>query len=160
MTTPVPFMSSPLRIEPGWIDFNNHLNMGYYTVLFDRAADEVFAEFGFGPEYVARANNTTFAAEFHIRYLREVKPGDTLRSSFWLLDHDEKRFHTFQELYHEDGWLAATGEGLTLHVDLDGPRVAPMPDANLARVRAMAQAHARYPRPDGIGAQIGIRRKG
>jgi len=83
-----------------------------------------------------------------------------VRSSFHLIDHDEKRFHSFQQLYHEDGWLAATGEGLTLHVDLSGPRVAPMPADIRARVEKMAQAHAALPRPDGLGRKIGIRRKG
>jgi acyl-CoA thioester hydrolase len=83
-----------------------------------------------------------------------------MHSTFHLLDHDTKRFHSFQELYHEDGWLAATGEGLTLHVDLGGPRVAPMPEDVQARVAAMAQAHASLPTPEGVGRRIGISRKG
>ena len=159
MRDPLPFLDRWLSIEPGWIDYNDHLNMGYYTVLFDRAADEPFERFGFGPDYIRRTNHTTFSGEFHLRYLREVKLGDRLRSTFYLIDYDEKRFHTFQELYHEDGWISATGEGLTLHVDLDGPKVAPMPPDILGRIAAMAEAHARLPRPDGIGRRIGITRK-
>jgi len=160
MTQTTPFMSSLLEIEEGWIDYNDHLNMGYYTVLFDRAADQTFERFGFGPDYVSSSNHTTFSAEFHIRYLRELKLGDRVRSSFWLIDHDEKRFHSFQELYHQDGWLAATGEGLTLHVDLSGPRVVPMPPDIRARVAEMATEHARHPRPDGVGRKIGLRPRG
>jgi len=160
MSDAAPFLSSYHAVEEAWIDFNGHMNMGYYTVLFDRCADEAFAEMGFGPDYVAARNLTTFSAEFHIRYLREVKLGDRVRSTFYLLDHDEKRFHSFQELYHKDGWLAATGEGLTLHVDLGGPRVTPMPDDVRTRVEAMAHAHATLPRPDGVGRKIGIRHKG
>lgn len=160
MSDPAPFLSSYHTVEEGWIDYNGHMNMGYYTVLFDRCADEAFAEMGFGPDYVTARNLTTFSAEFHIRYLREVKLEDRMRSTFHLLDHDTKRFHSFQELYHEDGWLAATGEGLTLHVDLDGPRVAPMPEDVQARVAQMAQAHATLPTPDGVGRRIGIARKG
>lgn len=156
MTEQQPFMSSFLEIEPGWIDYNNHLNMGYYTVLFDRAADEAFAKFGFGPDYVSAANHTTFSAEFHVRYLREVKLGDKVRCSFWLIAHDEKRFHSFQEMYHEDGWLAATGEGMTLHVDLSGPRVAPMPPEILSRIAAMAEAQSHLPRPESVGRSIGL----
>ncbi len=159
MPEPKPFMSTWHEIEPGWIVYNNPLNMGYFTVLFDRAADEVFEQFGFGPDYLNRTNHTTFSGEFHLRYLREVKLGDKLRSSFYLIDYDEKRFHTFQELYHEDGWISATGEGLTLHVDLTGPKVAPMPSDILDRVSAMQRAHADLPRPDGVGRRIGIPRK-
>ena len=36
-----PFVSSLMRVEPQWIDYNGHLNMAYYNVLFDRAVDEV-----------------------------------------------------------------------------------------------------------------------
>lgn len=158
MPDPAPFLSAFHTVEAGWIDFNGHMNMGYYTVLFDRCADEAFAEMGFGLNYLKERNHTTFTAEFHTRYLREVKLGDRLRSTFHLLDHDEKRLHAFQELFHTEGWLAATGESMTLHVDLDGPRVAAMPQDVLTRVRTMARAHARLPRPEGVGSRIGIRR--
>ena len=154
-----PFVSSFLEIEAGWIDYNNHLNMGYYPVLFDRAADELWARIGFGPNYVAASNHTTFSAEFHVRYLREVKLGDKLYSTIWIIDHDAKRFHTFQQLYHQDGWLSATGEGLTLHVNLDGPKVAPMPAAILRRIETLRTAHARLPQPEGIGRRIAIAHK-
>ncbi|MEO1284815.1 MAG: thioesterase family protein, partial [Pseudomonadota bacterium] len=72
MTHPDLFMSDFFDIETDWIDYNNHLNMGYYPVLFDRASDQAFSEFGFGPDYVAQTNHTTFSAEFHVRYLKEV----------------------------------------------------------------------------------------
>jgi len=159
MTDTGPFVSSLLEIEKGWIDYNNHLNMGYYTVVFDRASDQLWDWLGFGAHYVAETNHTTFAAEFHVRYLREVKLGDRLYSRIRILDHDEKRFHTFQELYHEDGWLSATGEGLTLHVDLGGPKVAPMPEPIQHRLAELARAHAKLPAPKGVGSRIGIRRK-
>src|SRR5260370_34827231 len=41
-----PFVSSPMRVEPGWIDYNGPLNMAYYNVLFDRAVDEAFELLG------------------------------------------------------------------------------------------------------------------
>lgn len=155
-----PFMSAFLDIEADWIDYNGHLNMGYYTVLFDRAADELWAQIGFGPGYVAATNQTTFSAEFHVRYLREVKLGDRVRCSIRIIDHDAKRFHTFQEMFREDGTLVATGEGLTLHVDLDGPKVAPMPEDIRARIKALAAEHAKLDRPEGVGRRIGLRQVG
>jgi len=159
MTDNQPFVSSFLEIEKGWIDYNNHLNMGYYPVLFDRAADELWGQLGFGPHYVSNTNHTTFSAEFHVRYIKEVKLGDRLYSTIRIIDYDEKRFHTFQELFHEDGWLSATGEGLTLHVNLSGPKVAPMPDAIQGRLKALADAHRQLPQPEGVGRSIGIKRK-
>ena len=47
-----PFVSSIMRVQPQWIDYNGHLNMAYYNVLFDRAVDEVFELLGCGVDYV------------------------------------------------------------------------------------------------------------
>ncbi len=160
MTQPSAFLSSFHAVEPGWIDYNAHMNMGYYTVLFDRAADEAFEALGFGPGYRDATGCTTYSAEFHIRYLKELKLGERVRSAFRIVDFDAKRFHTFQELMLEDGRVVATGEGMVLHVDQSGPKVAPMPGDIQARLREMAEAHAQLPRPDGVGRSIGIRRKG
>ena len=156
--TPAPFRSGEMTVLPEWIDFNGHLNMAYYNVLFDQGVDQAYGEIGLGPEY-QRTGCTTYVAEFHVCYLRELHKGDRVYTTFQLLDHDEKRFHSFQELWHVDGWLAATAEGLTLHVDQSGPRVAPMPEHILTRLDAMRQNHAKLPKPAQAGRSIGIRRK-
>lgn len=154
-----PHISRIMEIEADWIDYNGHLNMAYYNVLFDRGADELFAEIGFGPEYPKDRGFSTFSAEFHVCYLRELHLGDRVQVISQLLDHDEKRFHFFQTLRHVDGWDSATGEGLGLHIDMSGPKVAPMPDDILANMRHIRDAHAALPRPDRAGRRIGIRRK-
>lgn len=148
-----------MTVRPEWIDYNGHMNMAYYAVLFDEAADEIYPFLGFGPEY-QKSGFTTYTAEFHICYLRELHEGDALTVTLQLLDYDEKRFRTYQEIWHEDGWCAATGEAMTLHVDQSGPKVAPMPAATLASLEEMRQAHATLPRPERAGRSIGIRRKG
>lgn len=160
MTQAAPFMSSLMTVKPDWIDYNGHLNMAYYNVLFDSCADEVYAELGFGPDYAKSRGFTTYTAEFHVCYVRELHEGDRVRVSFQLIDHDEKRFHTYQELFHEDGWLAATGEALGLHIDMSGPKVAPFPPDVAEKVAAMAKRHATLPRPERVGRSVGIRRKG
>ncbi len=158
MTQEAPFRSTKMTVRPEWIDYNGHMNMAYYAVLFDEAADEIYPFLGFGPEY-QKSGFTTYTAEFHICYLRELHEGDALTVTLQLLDYDQKRFHTYQEIWHEDGWCAATGEAMTLHVDQSGPKVAPMPAATLARLEEMRQAHATLPRPERAGRSIGIRRK-
>ena len=153
-----PHISDVLSIENDWIDYNGHLNMAYYTVLFDRAGDVVSAELGMGPHYAATRRLTTYTAEIHVCYVRELHLGDRLRATFQLLDHDEKRLHAFQELRHaDDGWLAATCETLTLHIDMGGPRVAPFPADILERIEAMRSAHAALPRPQQAGRAIIIK---
>ncbi|MGB7318403.1 MAG: thioesterase family protein [Planktotalea sp.] len=158
MTQPALHRSSLLTVEPEWIDYNGHLNMAYYNVLFDRGADELFAEFGFGPDYAKRTGHSTFSAEFHVCYLREVHEGDQVYVTSQLLDFDEKRFHFFQHLHHESGWLSATGEGMGLHIDLSGPRVAPMPQEAYANMEKLHAEHSKLPHPERAGRSIGIKR--
>ena len=101
-----PHISEIKRVLPEWIDYNGHLNMAYYNVLFDNAADDFYPQIGFGEDYIKTRNHTTYTAEFHICYLRELHEGDPVRIHSWLLDFDRKRFHTYQEIHHEDGWIA------------------------------------------------------
>ncbi len=156
-----PFVSSVMRVDPAWIDYNGHLNMAYYNVLFDRAVDQVYEPLGIGLNYVKNEKRSFFTAEVHLRYLRELHAGDPVRVTMQILGCDEKRLHYFEQLIHaEEGWLAATSEQLALHVDMAGPRVAPFPPDILARIEAMRAAHAGLPMPERAGRAIGIRRKG
>ncbi|WP_428928555.1 thioesterase family protein [Marinibacterium sp. SX1] len=158
MTIPAPFMSSVMEIQPDWIDYNGHLNMAFYNVLFDRCGDEAYELLGFGPDYAQRGF-TTYTAEFHLSYVRELHLGDKVRVSLQLIDHDTSKFHTYQEIHHVDGWLAATGEALGLHIDRSGPRVAPFPPDIAKRVAAMKAAHDPLGWPERAGRSVGIRRK-
>lgn len=152
-----PFRSSPKYVLPEWIDYNGHLNMAYYNVLFDTSVDKIYENIGFGPEYAKEQKHTTYTAEFHICYVRELHEGDEVFATTQLIAYDEKRFHTYQELFHKDGWLAATGEALALHIDMSGPRVAPMPDHILANMKAIYDSHSQLPMPERVSKSIAIK---
>ncbi len=155
-----PFIASPLRVDPAWIDYNGHLNMAYYNVLFDRAVDEVYELLGCGLAYVGKTRHSCFTAEVHLRYLRELHAGDPVRVTFQLMDFDAKRLHFFEQLYHaEAGWLSATSENMALHVDMAAKKVAAFPDGVMARLKAMKAAHASLPVPDGAGRRIAMPRR-
>src|SRR5256714_15137876 len=144
-----PFVTSVMRVEPSWIDHNGHLNMAYYNVLFDRCVDEAYELLGIGTDYLSRQAHSTFTAEAHVRYLRELREGEPVRATFQLLDYDSKRIHYFQQLFHAtDGWMSATSENMTLHVNMTNKKVAPFPEKALAALARMKPAHDRLPRPD------------
>lgn len=155
----VPFTSSVMEIEKDWIDYNGHLNMAYYHVLFDRCCDEALDLVGMGAAYARDRKLTIYTAEVHVCYVRELHLGHLVTASFQLLDHDDKRLRVYQELRHVDGWLAATSESLSLHVDMNGPKVAPFPPDIMANVEALRAAHAALPMPERAGRSIGIKRK-
>jgi acyl-CoA thioester hydrolase len=152
-----PFVSSIMRIEPQWIDYNGHLNMAYYIVLFDRAVDEAYELLGIGPNYLKERAHSTMVAETHVRYVREIRESDPVRVNVQLIDYDVKRFHIFEQLFHAtEGWLSATCESMTLHVDMTSKKVAPFPDDVMARLAQMKAAHAALPLPDGAGRRIAM----
>ncbi len=152
-----PFTSSVMRVEDGWIDYNGHLNMAYYNVLFDRAVDEVYEVLGLGLDYLKTRHHSTFTAEVHVRYLRELHAGDPVRVTFQLLGFDAKRLHYFEELRHaEQGWLSATSENMALHVDMEARKTAAFPDAIMARLARMTAAHAALGVPPGAGRRIAM----
>ena len=152
-----PFRSSIMQIEPQWIDYNGHLNMAYYNVMFDRAVDQFWLTLGLGPAYMRERHGSTFAAECHVRYLREIHLDDPVQVSVWLLAADNKRLHMFEELRHAtEGWISATAETMSLHVDMNSRKVAPFPPDICARIEAVAKAHSVVPRPEGIGRNIAM----
>src|ERR1700758_4950747 len=152
-----PFVSSPMRVEPGWIDYNGHLNMAYYNVLFDRAVDETYELIGVGAHYAATRRQSIFTAEVHVRYLRELQAGDPVRVTFQLLNYDEKRLHYFEQLFHaEQGWVSATSENLSLHVDMTSKKTAASPREVAARLADMNASHALLPVPEAAGRRVGM----
>lgn len=152
-----PFVSSVMRVEGGWIDYNGHLNMAYYNVLFDRAVDEAYELIGIGPGYLKTRRHSTFTAEVHVRYLHELHAGDPVRVTFQLLDFDSKRIHYFEQLFHaEGGWLSATSENMTLHVDIDAKKTAPFPGDVMRCLKRMQAAHAKLPWPQAAGRRIAM----
>ena len=114
---PVPFAEARAVVRPEWIDYNGHMNVGYFSVVFDVAADAFLEFLGFTQAFRSQYGSTTFALEQHLNFLREVNEGDTLRFEARLLDFDAKRFHFYQEMFRVgDHRPAASCEGLSAHV--------------------------------------------
>ena len=121
--TPTPFEALREVVCPEWIDANGHLNMGYYVVAFDLATDAWLDHIGLTPAERDRSGATTFTLESHVNYLREVKEADPLRFTTRLIAYDAKRIHYFHEMHHATGgFLAATNELMSLHVNLETRR--------------------------------------
>jgi len=126
-----------------------------------RALLGAFGLLGCGPDYLKTHGHSTFTAEVHVRYLRELHAGDPVRVTFQLLDFDSKRFHYFEQLFHAtEGWVSATSENMTLHVDMTAKKVAPFPPPILRTFARMKAAHSQLPRPEAAGRRISMPQKG
>jgi acyl-CoA thioester hydrolase len=155
MSFPAPFDRYRGEVLPQWIDANGHMNLAYYTVLFDYATDALFDAIGIGREYKDATNHGTFAVETHNLYERELLERERVRITTQILGADDKRLHLAHEMFMlAAGQRAATQELMYLHVDLGARRVVPFLDAARERVSKAAAAHAYLPRPDWVGRRI------
>ena len=155
--TSAPFDVHRDVVHPEWIDDNGHLNMGYYMVAFDLATDTWLDHIGLTASERARSGVTTFTLESHVNYLRELREAAPLRFTTRLLAFDVKRIHYIHEMYHaEEGFLAATNELMSLHVNLATRRGAPMTENVLARLADVLSLHEALPVPPQVGRRIGL----
>jgi acyl-CoA thioester hydrolase len=152
-------LSPVMAIEPGWVDYNGHLNQAYYSVLFDRAIDDALLPAGLGPDYVKLRNATYMTVENHLCFVRELFKTDPVQVASRVLDVDDKRLHLYCEMLHADeGWLSCTSEWMFLHIDMGARRTAPWPADVRDSLETMKSASLALPRPERAGRSIGIRR--
>ena len=104
----------------------------------------------------------TYPNDRTLYYVKRIValPGDKVRITTQILDHDAKRVHYVQQMFHaEEGYLACVTENMVLHVSMETRRSAPFPADVQARIDEMAAAHKGLAIPPQVGHRIGIPRK-
>ena len=116
-------------IKKEWTDYNNHMNMAYYVLVFDRLWEIILGKFKMG-EHSAKTNKmSTMVVETHTTYNNEVKEGDEVEVNLTFFDHDKKRLHFKMEMIEKSSKkLSATLEMLSLYIDLNKRKVAEFED--------------------------------
>jgi len=134
-------------VLPEWIDYNGHVRDSYYVVIASLATDVLMDELGIDAAYRERTRNTLYSLELHVRYLNEVKLGDTIDVTVRVLGHDAKRLHLgFELCCARHAGPAATVEFMMMHVHQgEPPGARPFPPGIAARIEALAAATAALP---------------
>ena len=146
-------------VRPDWVDYNGHMNVAFYVLVFDHATDTFLDQIGLDTAHRESTGNSVFVAEAHVTFENEVMNGDKLRITTQVLDADAKRMHILHRMYaNGSDTLASTNELMILGIDLASRRVAPMAEIVAAKLSAMQNAHETLPRPHQVGRTIGIRR--
>ena len=108
------------KIIKEWTDYNGHMNLSYYILIFDMGAEVILSKFKMGEHSAKATKKSTMVVETHTTYNQEVKEedeGDVVLSHF---DHDNKRLHYKLEMYDKaKDTLSATTEVLSLYIDLN-----------------------------------------
>ena len=113
------------KITKDWVDYNNHLNMAYYVLIFDKAWEVMLEKFQMGETSAKETNKSTMVVETHTTYNNEVKENEDVDVFLTYFDHDKKRLHYKLEMIEKSTQkLSATIEMISLYVDLKERRVA------------------------------------
>ena len=112
-------------IKKEWTDYNNHMNMAYYVLVFDQVWEIILEKFKMGENSAKTNNMSTMVVETHTTYNNEVKEGDEVEINLTFFDHDKKRLHFKMEMIEKSSKkLSATLEMLSLYIDLNKRKVA------------------------------------
>ena len=114
------------KVIKDWTDYNGHMNVAYYVLIFDiYGAEKLMTEFKMGEDSAKTTSKSTMVVESHITYNQEVKEGDEVDVNLIYFDHDKKRLLYKLEMIHKSKkYLVSTIESLSLYVDLKERKVA------------------------------------
>ena len=113
------------KIIKEWTDYNKHMNLSYYILVFDLGAEVILSKFKMGEHSAKTTKKSTMVVETHTIYNQEVKEDDQVDVYLCHFDHDNKRLHYKLEMYNKaKNTLSATTEVLSLYIDLNVRKVA------------------------------------
>ena len=121
------------KIIKDWTDYNNHLNVAYYVLIFDLyGAETLMTKFKMGENSAKTTKKSTMVVESHITYNQEVNEGDEVNINLIYFAHDKKRLqYKFEMVHNEKKYLASTIEFLSLYVDLKERKVTEFEDEKI-----------------------------
>jgi acyl-CoA thioester hydrolase len=154
MSFDAPVIAPARGLDPAWLDYNGHLNMAYYNVLFDKAVDHAFALIGCGPDYV-KTQYELFHGGSTCVLLRELKPDAQVQHPVQLLDHDAKRLHLLSGNPSCGGLGLGDLRNAAAACRHERPRAAADARRHFRQGSKMAEAHANLPRPNGPDVRCG-----
>ena len=116
---------STTKIINNWTDYNGHMNLAFYILVFDKGAEEILSKFKMGEQSAKTTKKSTMAVESHTTYINEVKENQEVNVYLSYFDHDKKRLHYKLEMYEKSkNILSSTTEVLSLYIDLNIRKVA------------------------------------
>jgi acyl-CoA thioester hydrolase len=150
------------RVKPEWVDYNHHLNDGYYLVIMSLGTDAFQDLIGMSDADRRATNTTIYTLEAHINYLHEIKEGEEVEVRTQLIGFDQKRFQLFHTLHTPrlGNEPAATSEFMLINIDTSGePRSAPFRPEVAAKLAEIMEAHKALPLPANSGRAIALPKK-
>ena len=119
-------------VKQEWVDYNDHMNMAYYVLIFDQALEVALEKFNMGESAAKDLNRSTMVVETNTKYLSEVKQGEEIDINMTYFDHDKKRLHIKMEMIEKGKKkISATIEWISLYIDLSQRKVTEFEEEKL-----------------------------
>ena len=140
------------KIIKEWTDYNGHMNVAYYVLIFDLFGAEILMDkFQMGEQSAKKTKKSTMVVESHITYNQEVKEGDEVDVNLLYFDHDKKRLQYKLEMIHkEKKFLASTIEILSLYVDLDQRKVSEFESEKITIMKEFIKSNSQKFKSDNL----------
>jgi carnitine 3-dehydrogenase len=156
--TPAPLTLLDTPVRPEWLDYNNHLSDFRYAQIFGDAVDVLLRQVGIDDAYRS-AGTAPYTVEVHIRHLKEVKQGDSVKVTTQIVHLDEKKLWLFHRMWRgSDGLEVATAEQLFIHVDTHAHKAKAFSAAVYQKLKNIWEQHMKLATPNEVGAHVRISR--
>ena len=115
-----PYLGNKVLITQEMCDLNEHMNVLYYAKIFE---DEFpfYTSLGFSSNYFEKGFSF-FTLEMNIRYLKEMKKGETALPGFRYFAVKPKLIHYGGVIFNQAGDACAISENVLVHVDMNTRR--------------------------------------
>ena len=129
-------------IKKEWTDYNKHMNVAYYVLVFDESWEVMLQKFKMGEDSAKTNGMSTMVVETYITYNNEVKEGEEVEVCLTYFDHDKKRLHYKLEMIEKSSKkLSATIELLSLYVDLKKRKVSEFEEEKINLMQSFINAN-------------------
>ena len=131
-------------IKKEWTDYNKHMNVAYYVLVFDESWEVMLQKFKMGEDSAKTTDMSTMVVETYITYNNEVKEGEEVEVFLTYFDHDKKRLHYKLEMIEKSSKkLSATIELLSLYVDLKKRKVSEFEEEKINLMQSFINANGK-----------------
>jgi acyl-CoA thioester hydrolase len=156
-----PIILPEKKVIADWIDYNGHMNVAYYTLVFDKSLD-IFLEkiLGIGETYAYESKQGPFVLQAHYHYLNEMTLDERFNVRLLVVDHDQKRMHLCLDIFSKDKKkVIAVSEKILINVNLDIRKSEPYSLSAYKKLQKLKNTHAAFNFPEVLGKSIGLKKK-
>ena len=155
-----PLVLHSKKVLPEWIDYNGHMNVVYYTLVFDNSLDFFLEEIlGIGESHAIKKKQGPFVLQAHYHYLNEMNLNEEFNVRLLVVDCDKKRMHLCLDIFSKkQKKVIAVAEKILINVNLNIRKVEHYPSWAFNRLVLLKNTHKKASFPEVLGKKISLKK--